>query len=323
MKKHISTIALVLALALAATSIYMNYNLAKQIDSLKATLNNSLNTISSNVNSIYSNVDQKLEEKASLLASSSYEYGKIDIAGGTVEIDFSVLPKEYTKQTKAEIVCGGVSYPLEFRDGSYKGSVTVSLYEDYSECIDVVFTDGENVRTETPSEWAFSPVGLLGEAVINENNASTYGRYDEDNYSSTLQGVLEIQYYCKKDISSLKELWLVHEVNGVEKSRTPVPLNTTPPESNGTYFEYEDPDSDYSNTVYYYKADMTFTAPYNSVQAVYIEAVDGNGLRYQAAIGQGTLTAKIVQPNSHSVGEDYNFKSKIVDANGKILWQSY
>lgn len=322
MKKHIKTIALVLALILAAGSLLLNYHLANQIDSLKATLNNSVNLMQNGINSIYDNVEQKLKEEASLLASSSYEYGAVDVANGTVAIDFFVLPKEYTKQTTAEIICGGVSYPLEFRNGSYKGSVTVSLYEDYYESMDIVLTDGESIRTETPSEWSFSPVGLLGEACVNENNVSTYGTYDKEEYKATISGVLEIQYYCKKDIGSIKELWLVHEVNGEEKERTQIPLNTTPPEHINVMTEYADSDGEYTNSVFYYEINKEFETPYNSTQAVYVEAVDTNGLRYQAAVGHGTVTTKVVKSGTHSYDSDYYFPSKIVDAGGKVLWES-
>lgn len=321
MKKHIQTIALILAIVLACVSLYMNYNLSNEIDSLKLSLNNSVNSLTQQISGIYNNVDEKLEEKASILEKSSYEYGKPDIAGGTVAIDFSILPKEYTSATKAEIVLDGVSYPLELKNGSYTGSVTVSLYEEYMSAMDVVLTDGENIRTETP-DWSFSPVGLLGQININDNDLSMHGKYEKNEYVSTLSGVLEVQFYCKKDIASLKELWLVHEVDGEVKSRTPIELNTTAPSGATLTYEVGEDDSEYSNKTYYYETEQNFKAPYNSVQVVYVEAVDSNGLRYRTAVGEGTITRKVVMADAHSWDSDYHYTAKIVDSSGKILWES-
>ncbi len=321
MKKHIKTIALVLAIVLASVSLYMNYNLSNEIDSLKLSLNNSVNSLSQEIGGIYNNVDEKLEEKASILATSSYEYGKPDIAGGTVDIDFSLLPKEYTNSTKAEIVFEGASYPLEFKNGSYRGLVTVSLYKEYMNAMNVVLTDGENIRTETP-DWSFSPVGLLGQININDNDLSMHGKYEKNEYVSTLSGVLEVQFYCKKDIASLKELWLVHEVDGEVKSKIPVPLNTVAPTGVNVSPDWYNEDSEYSNALYYFKTEQNFKAPYNSVQVVYVEAVDSNGLRYRTSVGEGTITRKVVTANDHSWDSDYRYTSKIVDASGKILWES-
>lgn len=319
MKKHIKSLALVLAIAIAVGSLCWNYSLSKELESLRGSLSNNTQNLQSQIESIYVNVDNKLKEEASLLSKSDYEYGKIDIKNATADIVFSILPKEYTSNTAVEIIFDGKSWPLEFKGGCFTGTVTVPLFGDYYEVMDVKLTDGENIRTQTP-EWSFSPIGLLGELSVTEGNLSSYGTYGDNTYKSTVEGVLQMDYYCKKDIGTLKELWLVQEINGEVKQRTQIPLNTTRPENLGVYSEYVGPETEYSSTSYYYEMKHTFEAPYGTTQAVYIEAVDSNGLHYRTAICQGMATA-LIEKESNSHGGDFYYSSKITDADGKILWE--
>ena len=318
MKKHIKTIALVLAIALAAASLFANYSLSKEIENLRSAINHNQNNIHNQINGIYQNVDEKLEKQASLLEKSDYEYGKVDVSAGTVELNVSVLPKEYSSATIAKIVCAGKDYPLEFANGSYNGTVTLSLYEEYAECLDIILTDGDTIRTETP-EWYFSPVSLLGQLYVNDGDISSGGTYEKDAYKADIRGTLEMQYHCKKDIGSLKELRLVQEINGEEKMSIPIPLDATVPDGFDVRTEPIDPDGEYTTEIYYYKINQTFEAPYDSIQAVYIEALDTNGLRYRTAIAQGSVTCKITR--SHIYSGDFVYANQIIGPDGKVLWQ--
>ena len=66
-----------------------------------------------NISEIYSNVDRKLEEYTSLVTSSGYEIGEINLQTLKVPVTFKLQPKTLTETTAVFLKYGEVIVPME------------------------------------------------------------------------------------------------------------------------------------------------------------------------------------------------------------------
>ena len=69
----------------------------------------------------------------------------------TYTVSVSVVPKEYTEDTKTSVFFGTNEIPLELDGIKYTGEATLPLSEDYAGNVTFLFVDGNKRSTEAVS----------------------------------------------------------------------------------------------------------------------------------------------------------------------------
>lgn len=71
----------------------------------------------------------------------------------TYTVSVSVVPKEYTEDTKTSVFFGTNEIPLELNGIKYTGEATLPLSEDYAGNVTFLFVDGNKRSTEVLDEF--------------------------------------------------------------------------------------------------------------------------------------------------------------------------
>jgi hypothetical protein len=116
-------------------------------------LQDSTSVLQSDLNTMETNIEAALEQESSLIEDYSITVTDCNFAKGTYSVDITVLPKEYTEATQLTIYFGTRSYNLTLSGISFKGSATLSMANDYSGNVTVLFTNGEKRSTEVLSGY--------------------------------------------------------------------------------------------------------------------------------------------------------------------------
>ena len=83
MKKHLSTIVTVLALAIAVISQFRISNLQGEIRQMENRLNSSISNVQSNQSNAIAYMQQLMEKEASILTHTDFSLGELDLANKT------------------------------------------------------------------------------------------------------------------------------------------------------------------------------------------------------------------------------------------------
>ena len=257
------------------------YGVSSRISSLENQLYNS-------VSSIQNTISNNLEEQASLIIGTSYEYGEADIENGIINVSVIVTPKEYTADTEAYLISGSNEYPMTLDNGVFKADMQLSIYDDFSSHL-VKFvnndaTKNEEIRLNLSPRYDFLP--------------TMYARYrgqctsikEKNSYKATYNGQITINLERKGNPIEAVKIEMLEYLNGEEIARTDVPLNTTPIETqsaDGMFIAAEEAltpyDSDWqgSKTYYYQLKEKDVSIPNGSVYEIYIELTDSLGLLHR------------------------------------------
>ncbi|MPM41941.1 hypothetical protein SDC9_88603 [bioreactor metagenome] len=325
MKKHLSDILAAVACLLVIVCMFQISALKQQVGNLQNVLNSQMSNVSDNINGIYSNVSSMLEEQASLLADSSWEFGEADMDALTVELLCSVSPKEYASGTAATIVVDGVEQPMTISNGTFTAKTKVPLFAEVT-VSKVVFREGDTVRTEA-LDWHLSPRGEYLPNVYANLDGSSTGSVKDGIYAYHREGVVNVDVDCGHAYE-LKSVTLVETIDDQEIGRTDIPLD------NKDFFEnYQSEDgarpepaeslaqsagTELSSS-FYYGLDKDYEIPFGTVLTIYVEVEDGNGLFYRCIIDRTELNeiGDLVDDSSWWCGSE----SSIYDANGKGLYE--
>ena len=310
MKKNYSTIVAVVSCILAVVCLFQNYQLKQDIAYLKTQQSSIRSSVQTDISNIYSQVKSMLEQEASLLSHSDWEYGTAYVEDGKVEVICSVTPKEYSaEQTVATLYCSGNAYPMELKNGQYISKLELSVFENCT-VERVVFTEGDATRTEELG-WGISPrydyltrvYGILEYSVRNGKEAD--GKYIWD-----MDAVIHISAERKGNHVEVQSMALVAELDGKEVDRMDIPLSSAinaEPGSNVHQYEYE------------FK--KQYEMPLGSEFFLYLETVDGDNLYhrnvlelFEAKEQEGLDTATPVQSWNGA-------ESNIYDAEGNPLFE--
>ena len=155
MKKHLSTLATVLALAIAVVSQFRISELQSEIRQLENHLNNSISMLQSNQSAAISHMQELMEREASILTHTEFSLGKMDLMDKTFVLSGSVTPKEHQPGvTEAFLTVNGKAYPMTLTNGVYMVQVDLPLFEE-ARVDKVEFHEGDMIRTETLKEqWS-------------------------------------------------------------------------------------------------------------------------------------------------------------------------
>lgn len=158
--------------------LIQNANLKREIQKLEDNLRMRISDVQYDVNNISSNVTSTLQQESSLVTFTDYSLEGLDIAAGTADLVCEILPKEYIEGvTAVSVVCDEKEYPLTFSDGTYKGTIPVSAFDEVH--IESAIMRDDNVTRTEELNWYVSPrYEYL--PIVYADMGSTYNSYTKD-----------------------------------------------------------------------------------------------------------------------------------------------
>jgi len=321
-----------LLLALAAI-IIMNIVLLNKVTELDNKVKNYNSHVSSlenqiynTVNSLRNSVSEELKKQNALVISSNYEYGDSDIAKGTVNVSFSVVPKEYTPDTTVYLIGENEEYPMILENGIFKTDMQLSIYDEYS--FGLVKFVGENGTFNEKINLSLSPRYDFLPVMFAKYRGRCTSFKNKNSYEATYNGQITINLERKGFSIQAENIEMIEYLDGKETNRTSVPLNTTPFETqsaDGSITVPEEVVTPYdtswqgSKIFYYQLKDKKVTIPNGSVYEIYIELTDDMGLLHRMPVDTREISdtgMPIDRVSTHIDGATiYNAKT------GEMLYQ--
>ena len=324
MKKHLSTVATVLALVIAVVSQFRISNLQSEIHQLENQLNNSVSMLQSNQSAALSRMQELMEQEASILTQTNFSLDELDLADKTFVLSGSVTPKEHQPGvTEAFLTVNGKAYPMELANGTYTIQLDLPVFED-ARVEKVEFREDDVIRTETLDEQ-WSPRYELLPSVHGRLGGSGRGTAANGVYTWHREGEVRINVEGKGQVIDVRSVTLVEELDGVEVGRTEIPLTST--ESTQRKNAKEEPAPPPTSGIqvdgaesFYHMIDREFNIPFGSTLELVAEVVDGNGLRYRTVLEYWAVNEK-----GEPVDDDYiglrDLFEQILDADGNVIYE--
>lgn len=323
MKNKILKVITVLLCIAVTVCGYFIYNLSENLESTRTNCNHRIDQMHNEIQSIYANVDRMLEEKASIISSENYEFGKMSTDNHTVELICTVTPKEYiTGKTKAEIYINSRAYSMTENNGSFSAIVSIPLFEE-SKTEKIVFTEDDTVRTQETVQYFLPKTDYLPDMSV-----SFTGSYSNTNknrkYIETVNGNLDICIYGQTDNLEIVSLDLIEASNGKELSRKPISSFENAHPAKESFFASEsivavpDMSSGDSQLDYSVKLNRNFEIPFGEHLVVYVEMKDSNGLVYRSRLFSRSISdTGALLSNNEIEGSSF---AEIYSADGKLLY---
>ena len=130
LKKNIfNAITIILLAALIAGAVLLN-NRIKKLETQMSYTSDNTSVILSDVQTMQDDIKSTLEEEASLITDWDISLKSADFTDMTYTVSVSVVPKEYTEDTKASVFFGPSEIPLELYGIESTGEATRPLSED-------------------------------------------------------------------------------------------------------------------------------------------------------------------------------------------------
>ena len=185
MKGRLKNVLLIINTILLIVCLVQMSNLKTEISNMRSNMGNQISNIQTNINNSYSYIEETLKKEASIVSNAEWEFGKMDIEAGTVEVKAYVIPKEYQPDaTQAFFICGDEEVPAKYNNGKYEVTMEVPLFEDVS-IPSVIFKENEMIRTES-LDWIFNPRNELLPVVYAYNAGSvSFGKSKDKENTGT------------------------------------------------------------------------------------------------------------------------------------------
>ena len=117
------------------------------VSDIKAELETVRNEIRNN--EVVVNIPENMEQSSdSLLHDCSYSFGEIDTEKKTIDVFFTVVPKEVTSDSELSVSWGGMVAELKAVGGSYKGSLAAPVFTYVDESPVLTIQRGDILKTE-------------------------------------------------------------------------------------------------------------------------------------------------------------------------------
>ena len=322
MKKHLSTIVTVLALAIAVISQFRISNLQGEIRQMENRLNSSISNVQTNQSNAIAYMQQLMEKEASILTHTDFSLGELDLANKTFVFSGSVTPKEYQPGvTEAFLTVNSKAYPMQLANGVYTIQLDLPLFEE-ARVDKVEFHEGDVIRTETlDKQW--SPRYELLPQINGRLSGSGRGSAANGVYTWHREGEIRVSVEGKGQTIDVRSVAILEVLDGVEVDRTEIPLTSTKSNRNEEPAPEPVPESGFTvrgSETFYHEIDRDFNIPYGSTLELVVEVVDGNGLRYRTVLEHWSVNEKGENVDDDLMGLRDLFE-KILDADGNILYE--
>lgn len=322
MKKHLSTIVTVLALAIAVISQFRISNLQGEIRQMENRLNSSISNVQSNQSNAIAYMQQLMEKEASILTHTDFSLGELDLANKTFVFSGSVTPKEHQPGvTEAFLTVNGKAYPMQLANGVYTIQLDLPLFEE-ARVDKVEFHEGDVIRTETlDKQW--SPRYELLPQINGRLSGSGRGSAANGVYTWHREGEIRVSVEGKGQAIDVRSVAILEVLDGSEVARTEIPLTSTKSNRNEEPAPEPVPESGFTvrgSETFYHEIDRDFNIPYGSTLELVVEVVDGNSLRYRTVLEHWSVNEKGENVDDDLMGLRDLFE-KILDADGNILYE--
>lgn len=294
MKKHLSTIVTVLALAIAVISQFRISNLQGEIRQMENRLNSSISNVQSNQSNAIAYMQQLMEKEASILTHTDFSLGELDLANKTFVFSGSVTPKEHQPGvTEAFLTVNGKAYPMQLANGVYTIQLDLPLFEE-ARVDKVEFHEGDVIRTETlDKQW--SPRYELLPQINGRLSGSGRGSAANGVYTWHREGEIRVSVEGKGQAIDVRSVAILEVLDGSEVARTEIPLTSTKSNRNEEPAPEPVPESGFTvrgSETFYHEIDRDFNIPYGSTLELVVEVVDGNSLRYRTVLEHWSVNEK-------------------------------
>lgn len=91
----------------------------------------------------FDELEKKIDQQSSMFADVNITLGDIDTNAGTGKINFTVIPKEYSKNTKVTVTVGAYCTELKLKNNKFVGTMETPFNEVYDSAYVVMETDGK------------------------------------------------------------------------------------------------------------------------------------------------------------------------------------
>lgn len=194
-----------ICMAALVAAVMLLYKKLTELATQLAYLQDTTDVILSDVGSMQSNFEKTLEEENSLIESYSIDVVNMDFAEGTYDVAVSVIPKEYTDETKVIVYFGTAECILAADGYTYSGSMTLPLEKTFDGNLTFLLANGRKKNTEVIEDYEglynhLDQVlygSLAGEPTYKEgkiklNTACTYtldgaGMYEFDSFDLVVE----------------------------------------------------------------------------------------------------------------------------------------
>lgn len=332
MKQYLPILISVISCAVALLCMLRISSLESQMNSLKNDMNNNMTMIRNDVLAMNGSIDDKLEEKASLLSTGDYYLQNPDLRAGSAELYCSITPKEFSPaNTTAVLLCNEQEIPMTLRSGAFVVSVPVPLLETV-EITSVTFSSGGTVRTQA-LDWTLNPRELYLPSLYAKCSGSSTGTVKNDTYVWRYNGKLEVSVEQKGGLETeVYSLDLVQYNNGVEVER----LSLLGEVREGTYFGKPPAATIDNEDPFQLSYDLTqsYEIPFGTTMELIVEMNDGSDYIHRVLLNRfviddnGTLDEREIPIWRSSAGNIYDLDGKLLygtdwnDENNRHYWNN-
>ena len=95
----------------------------------------------------FDELERKIDQQSSMFADLNITLEDIDANAGTGKINFTVIPKEYSKNTKVTVAIGEYGTELKLKKNKFTGTIETPFNEVYNFAYVIMKTDG-NIKNE-------------------------------------------------------------------------------------------------------------------------------------------------------------------------------
>lgn len=289
MKKQQLHILVFLLVILQVYSLVKINLMQSRIDNVNNTINFVENRLENQISSIYQNVDQKLEEQASLIHTSSVTIGQLDLNTLTVPVTFTIEPKTVTDSMTVFLGFDGEVIRLEKSGLQY--SVTKSFSIEEYIYPKLIIDDNGVQNIEESRELSISKMKEKLFPFIFARFSGETG-YGSNEYR--VKGCLEIDYKPSMDDQFFVEIKYVVKVDHETLVETAVPFEE-------------------KKETMTYDIDDAYSLDDGQIFTGSIVAIDNLGFIHEYLIMH-------YEAGSHSQREPYFEQEKIMAPNGEIVY---
>ncbi len=210
MKKNLQMILTTVSCIITLICLIQINGLKSKINDMNSSIAGQISAVNSTVNSLNSNIYYTMNESASLVADSGYDYKTFDSENGTVNVHIYATPKEYTPgKTTASAYIGEKEYPMTLENGSFVLDMDMPISDTW-EVLKIVFTEGETVKNEMLDLY-ISPLYEAMPQVDAYFNGETYvnGRYK---YKGTVD--LNMMASANMPLPKITKTALIEKIDG-------------------------------------------------------------------------------------------------------------
>lgn len=273
MKKHFTTIIMVISCVATVMCLVRINELQNTVRNYSYRISELESNIRNEINGISYEVESALEQQASLISDSGWDWQNLenaDIKNNKIVIDCYVTAKQYNPDTtQAVIYCGEQAYPMTLENGQFVAQLEVPVFT-YTYVDRVQFTDNGTVKTEKLDWYINAKDQLVPEFYA---DAPGYSMTTKDKTVSIKYNGTMMVHVNHRDTEYSKKADFIVKVDGREAVRKTVGL--TKEIAKGEHMD-----------VYDVQIEAGVEVPFGSTVETYMEFTDENGFIYRCLMEQ-------------------------------------